>query len=417
MIVWLMMTGEPLESFGERPHRIGILSKKLIASGHDVVWWTTSYDHQHKNYLYNEDTECYNEFGVEMFYLHSDSNYQKNVSFARIINHKQVAKKFKTYSSRKLTKPDIIFCCFPTIDLAYEAVQYGNLNRIPVVIDVRDLWPDIFKNLLPLFLKPFARLLLLNMYKKTSHIFRNASAITGITDKFVEYGLGFAQRNMSEYDRSFPFGYPVPEFKNADLIKTKDKLASIIDWDKYIICFFGTIGKQFDFDPIFEAADNLKNENILFVICGKGDMLQTMLNKGSKYSNVVFPGWLNNIEIVTIMRHAKAGISPYINSIDFLTSLSNKSIEYLAGSLPVLSSIQGVSGKLLIENNCGLIYNGDSTILTNYIEKLKCNEHIRISMSKNARNLYEKSYSDSVVYSEMISYLEMTYERFKYSNN
>jgi|APSaa5957512535_1039671.scaffolds.fasta_scaffold26182_4 hypothetical protein len=33
MNIWLIMSGEPLEIFGDRPHRVGILSKMLVVKG------------------------------------------------------------------------------------------------------------------------------------------------------------------------------------------------------------------------------------------------------------------------------------------------------------------------------------------------------------------------------------------------
>ena len=55
MNIWLVMSGEPLEMFGERPHRVGILSKMLVQKGHKVTWFTTTFDHQHKKYWFNND--------------------------------------------------------------------------------------------------------------------------------------------------------------------------------------------------------------------------------------------------------------------------------------------------------------------------------------------------------------------------
>ena len=42
-------------------------------------------------------------------------------------------------------KPDIIVVSLPTIEFSYEACRYGEKNNVPVIVDVRDLWPDSFK--------------------------------------------------------------------------------------------------------------------------------------------------------------------------------------------------------------------------------------------------------------------------------
>jgi len=128
MNIWLIMSGEPLEMFGERPHRIGLLSKMLVEKGHNVIWFTTTFDHQHKKYLYEKTTKIKSSFGVNMVFLHSNTPYYKNISLDRIKNHKEVGEEFYRVA-KNLDKPDIILSAFPTIDLAYNAVNYAKENN------------------------------------------------------------------------------------------------------------------------------------------------------------------------------------------------------------------------------------------------------------------------------------------------
>lgn len=411
MNIWLLMTGEPLEFFGERPHRVGILSKILVKQNHNVTWWTTTFDHQHKKYLYKKNIELKNDLGVDMVFLHSKTNYKKNISLNRIKNHREVGAEFKSLAINK-TKPDIIFCAFPTIDLANEAVNFGLLNKIPVVIDVRDLWPDTFKHYIPPILMPLASLVLSNMYRKTNNIFKKAYAITGITDEFVNYGIRFSNRTRTELDKSFSFGYPIPSISKVDKDIAFNKLKKEIDFNKFVVCFFGTIDKSFDFDTVIEAAKKLNNNDIIFVICGKGGSLLNLKEQTKDMNNIVFPGWINNNEILTMMDYSNAALSPYINTKDYLTSISNKSIEYLAGSLPVLSSIRGVFGNILIENDCGLVYDNCPLKLLENILLLKNNKDLHKQMALNAKKLYENNYSDIVVYPKMINHFEKILNHF-----
>ena len=189
---------------------------------------------------------------------------------------------------------------------------------------------------------PFASLALKNVYKKTYNVFRKAYAITGITDDFIDYGIRFSNRKRTELDKSFSFGYPIPTISKVEKDIAFDKLKKSIDFKKFIVCFFGTIDKSFDFETVIQAAKNLNEEDIMFVICGKGGSLLDLKKQTKNMNNIVFPGWINKNEILTIMNYSNAALCPYINTTDYLTSISNKSIEYLAGSLPVLSSIRGV---------------------------------------------------------------------------
>ncbi|GAI08595.1 unnamed protein product, partial [marine sediment metagenome] len=50
MRIWLITIGEPLPSDNnnDRLYRTGILAKLLIQRGHEVVWWTSTFDHVRK---------------------------------------------------------------------------------------------------------------------------------------------------------------------------------------------------------------------------------------------------------------------------------------------------------------------------------------------------------------------------------
>ena len=44
-------------------------------------------------------------------------------------------------------QPDIVFCCLPTLELAEKSVQFGQKINAPVIVDIRDLWPDLYPKL------------------------------------------------------------------------------------------------------------------------------------------------------------------------------------------------------------------------------------------------------------------------------
>ena len=64
----------------------------------------------------------------------------------------------------------------------------------PVVVDVRDRWPDIFVEPLPRPLRAIARLLLLSEFRRARYVFRTATAILAVSDGYLEWGLRQAAR-------------------------------------------------------------------------------------------------------------------------------------------------------------------------------------------------------------------------------
>src|SRR5204863_5451667 len=100
-----------------------------------------------------------------------------------IRNHRQTAAQFTARAARG-APPDVILCSYPTIELCDAAVSYGRFHGVPVVLDIRDLWPDIFLNLVPRALKGFARVALAGMFKASRRACGDATAIVGITEQF-----------------------------------------------------------------------------------------------------------------------------------------------------------------------------------------------------------------------------------------
>ena len=195
MRVWLITIGEPLPIDGanDRLHRSGMLANLLVSKGHEVVWWTSTFDHARKKQRFNIDTsiEINDCFNIRL--LHS-VNYKKNMSINRIINHYAIAHKFSKLA-RLESQPDIILCSFPTIELSLVATRYGKERNVPVIIDIRDLWPDLIIDLFPKKIKWFIKIILFVFFKNTRKVFRECSSIIGISDGYLQWGLSYAVEN------------------------------------------------------------------------------------------------------------------------------------------------------------------------------------------------------------------------------
>ena len=180
MNIWVIAIGEPLplETNKDRLHRCGLVSSELVRRGHNVTWWTSTFNHLTKKHYYDQDTEIILSKNYKIKLLHG-CYYGKNISFNRIKNHYEIGKSFKN-NIKSRNKPDIIFCAFPSIELSYYATLYALDNKVPIIIDVRDLWPDIFLSVFPKFLGPFIKIVLWKYFKMTELTFTNSTAIIGI---------------------------------------------------------------------------------------------------------------------------------------------------------------------------------------------------------------------------------------------
>ena len=123
MKICLVTIGEPIfHPLNKlRLHRSGILSKFISEkTDHELVWFTSTFNHFTKEHMYSDTTSSFISTRFKMIAI-KGKGYKSNVSFDRIIDHAQIAKKFRLLIKEE-KKPDIIVVAFPTIRLCKEAL-------------------------------------------------------------------------------------------------------------------------------------------------------------------------------------------------------------------------------------------------------------------------------------------------------
>ena len=398
MKVWLFQAGEPLAVKGkkERLLRTGLMCEELAKRGHDVTWFATTFDHFTKEQLYNKDTVIDIKSNYRMNLIWAPE-YKKNISIARIINHKYLALRFQKIA-KNLEKPDLIYASFPTIDYAEAAVKYGERNNIPVIIDVRDLWPDIFNHNLSGIKKIIAFPYIQYMQYKTKKIFKKAYAINSISDKIVDWAIKKANREKNEKDKSFYIGY-------SNKKEIKEEIIENVNKDSFNLCFFGTLNNQFEFDRIVKIAQKVKDYNIKIYVCGTGEEYNKLHKQSENLYNLEMLGWLNKEKLHYVLKNSKIGLAPYKPTFDFQMSVSNKFAEYLSYGLPIVLTSGGYMGELVEENKCGINSNNEDEI-AEYIIKISQNKDLYKQISQNSIKLYEEKFIAEKIYSDLVDYLE-----------
>src|ERR1039458_7871780 len=176
MRVWTICVSEPLpvDEGRQRPMRAGMLVGALATKQHQVTWWTSAFNHSNKRHRTPNSTALTSSEGIRSILLRG-VGYTRNIGVPRLVNHYQVAREFDRLCEAEI-KPDLIFCCWPTIELGFAAVHYACRHSVPIVLDVRDLWPDIYADIMPGPLRPFGRAVLAPYFHMTRSAFRRCTA-------------------------------------------------------------------------------------------------------------------------------------------------------------------------------------------------------------------------------------------------
>jgi glycosyltransferase involved in cell wall biosynthesis len=391
----------------DRLWRTGLLAEILASRRHDVLWWTSTVDHFRKRYVVDSDARVVGTNDIQIQFLHGRL-YRRNVSFARLSNHAEVGRRFGELG-RAEAKPDVILCSFPTIELSKEAVALGLRLNVPVILDVRDLWPDIFMNVLPRWLRPAAKLVLRRSFRETAWAFENCTAVIGVSDKYVDWGLAKGRRGKTARDVVFPLGYRLSDSSPSDAKSLESRFTqSGIIGSSPIVSFAGTFGRTYDLDTVIAAANLVNTRNsttIQFVICGAGEREQEWKKASAGVPGIAFIGWLPGGELSCLLRRSAVGLAAYADVAP--QGIPNKVIEYLAAGLPITCSLPGESRELLTAEGCGEYYAaGNAQQLAASLARILTDPRRHATMAAASQRIFNERYSAAAVYGGLSDYLE-----------
>ncbi len=409
MRVWLAHVGEPLpiDAVNERQLRMSLFAQHLAARGHDVTWWTSTFDHTHKRQRFEEHTDVRVSERLTLRLLYARP-YSSNISINRLINHRQAANAFAELAEAHPAheRPDFIFATLPTLEMAAAAATFGKKHGIPVVIDVRDLHPDIYLTLVPVWARPLARIALSPLYRDLRTAVTKATSIVAIAPSFLKWALDHAGREARDTDAVFPLAYPEIEASADALARAAEKLAGQgVNAAQRIVWYVGTFNRWIDLETPIKAARMLAEagrDDIQFVISGSGGFDARLRRMAEGLPNVVFTGWVDVPEIIHMREISWVGLAPYQPGFH---TVGNKLFEYMAGGLPVLISIGGDARDIVERNDAGMGYEGGNPeSLVDVIGRMAENG-VQQRMSESSLRAFRDHYSASKVYGEMDSFV------------
>ncbi|MBA3430116.1 MAG: glycosyltransferase family 4 protein [Actinobacteria bacterium] len=407
MRVWLTEIGEPLPTGPSvRLLRTGLLARSLAASGHEVVWWASTFDHDGKRQIAWPPGFRQVESGLGI-YLLAGSEYRKNMSLRRYIADIQLARSFKRESAR-FRKPDIVVTSMPSYFLASEAVSYGATHQLPVVVDVQDPWPEIFVDVVPRWAKPAVLAALAPDRRRVRALLHGATAITSMMETLLTWALARAGRERGSLDQVFHIGadYLPP----TEATRVSANVRGIIDVSsgRFVVIYVGTFGR-FTNPRVIVAAARVLNEQrqqdrYSFILAGDGPGLAAVRASASGMPNVHFPGRIAAHDLSAILSIGSVGVVPYPRGHQ---AVPNKVFTYLAAGLPLVASPEGELRAILEDARAGVTFEGeDHMSLADAISRLERHPDLATRMAAAAAVLFRDRFEASKIYDKFVHHIE-----------
>lgn len=410
MEIWLIKTGEPLP-LADKPTsqllRTGMLANQLAERGHEVTWWTAKFDHFKKrpHPISGTSYEVRPNYRIRLL---RGNEYKRNASFSRWLHHRRIAHDL-FHEAQKARRPDVIVCAFPTVEFAEVSLRLSTQWNVPLIIDIRDLWPDIYKEMLPKFCGPLLEPLIAITNRKVKRVFTKTSGIISITEDILKWGLDKAYLTKRENDAVFHLAPETTVASTADPGGEDYWREKGIEKNDFLLVYSGALSKKIDLSAIFAAAQHFRGSDprVKFVFCGLGDEKHAFESQARDLPNVSFPGWVDGVQKSSLFKMAKVGLLPLKPRIDYSKSIPNKAVEYWTEGLPLLSCLDGNVKNLVESQSVGRFYPlaGEKNLIS-AITEYKEDDRLWHQHSQNAKALAEARFNAPTILSSMANYIE-----------
>ncbi len=315
-----------------RPRFIASVLAELMPV--DVV--TSDFDHGSKQK--REPRQC--ELFEKVVYLET-LPYTNNVSLKRFLSHVRFAFSAAAYFKKHRDQYDVVYASVPMNVLSW--LVFKSADKRTKIMDVIDIWPDVlpFSQLVRRVFWPFFALWKW-FFKSGVH---KADIVLAVSDRFLDEANKYASQSATA--KRFYIAH--------EALASKVPKQSV-----FTVAYVGNIGRLYDFETLLDvmAEAELRDKMQLFVI-GQGDRQQWLLSEleRRKIKHRFFGIVFDPAQLADILCSCQVGFNGFINTV---AAFSYKASTYLSAGLPMLNSMGGDLGRLVIEKHLGENYEGGS---------------------------------------------------------
>jgi glycosyltransferase involved in cell wall biosynthesis len=246
---------------------------------------------------------------------------------------------------------DVLYATSPPLFVGGAALLLSYLRRIPLVFELRDLWPESaiilgeLNNKLAIYLSNWLET---QCYRRARYL---VTVVTSIKKRLLERGYPEAKICL------------IPNGANTDLytpapINQALRQAMGIGPDQFVLIFTGLHGLMHGVDTAVEAANLLRqHEKILFLFVGDGVRKAPMQERARELClpNMRFLPLQPEKDLPGLITAANVGLSLGRKNVLSQGALPVKMFSYMACGRPVLLADEGESADLVSQAGVGLV--------------------------------------------------------------
>jgi glycosyltransferase involved in cell wall biosynthesis len=256
-----------------------------------------------------------------------------------------------TWAALLLTgrRHDVVFLTSPPLTVGIPGLVYSWLRRVPLVLDVRDLWP-----VLAVEMGEMRNRRVIALARRLEQLlYRRAAAVTVVTRGFSRY---IREHGVSAERIALVPNGVVPEAfhpEAADPVLRK----SLGLEGKFVVGFYGNHGIAQDLEGVLEAARLVAaDDRIRFVFVGEGPAKAGLLALKDRLSlhNALFLPQVPQASVLRYISLSTVAIVPLRKLELFKTFIPSKMFDFMACALPVVLQVDGEAREILEEAGAGV---------------------------------------------------------------
>ena len=334
----------PSMSGGTRSYE---MAKRFVEYGHEVCMVTSWRENDGRTDWF-ETVEA----GIRVHWL--PVPYSNKMSFAQRI---AAFGKFAFGAALKAMQlqGDVIFATSTPLTIALPAIIASKIKRIPMVFEVRDLWPELpiaigaLNN--PLF-KLGAKILEKMAYFNAQHV---VALSPGMQDGVIK--TGYPRNCVSMIPNSSDIDLFKPDQQKAQEFRNK------FEWlqNRPVVIYCGTMGEINGVEYLAKVAKEmlLIDPEVRFLVVGHGKMESFVKseaeNLGVLNKNFFMLQQIPKQQIPDVFAAATISSSTVIDLPNLWANSANKFFDALASGTPVMINHQGWQADLLNETGAGFV--------------------------------------------------------------
>lgn len=328
------------------------MAKRLVSMGHKVTFITSSAFFS-KSY---EFSDGWNELEIDSIKLHVlHLPYSNKDSFIKRI-FKFI--KFSLLSVKKALSinVDVVLATSTPLTIAIPGVIYSKIKKIPMVFEVRDLWPE-----LPVAVGALKNPVLIWFAEQLEQFaYNNSTRLVGLSPGMCE-GIerkGIASNKITLATNSCDTDlFDVGE--EIGFSYKKENLPFI--GERKLVVYTGTFGPINDVSYIVHLAKASleQSRNTCFIAIGTGmqkqDVIELAKSEAVLDKNLFILDPVPKTEIVKLLSAADLSLSLFGPIKEMWHNSANKLFDALASSTPIAINYGGWQKDLIRQHKCGLV--------------------------------------------------------------